>query len=192
MKITFDGDMPASVGETIPGLEIPEALQGVPPTRLRFVNGRIVDGATLKRFYIDEAGRKHAARPRDANWPAVTCSIDDDVVQDGKQWRETTQSERLAPAIKDECSRRIRSVLKDDATQNNLLAEAISLTRAVAQGKAKVKDKAALDLMESVRQWVREMQGACRAMIAAADEDYAQDGKWPAPPDGVTDLVAQL
>lgn len=86
----------------------------------------------------------------------------------------------MAPGIKSECQRRICAVASDKAQMN--------MTAAAAAGRFSKKEtttySAALD-------WVDAMRSACRALIAAADADYADDSKWPALPSGVADLCAK-
>lgn len=188
MKVAFDGDVATSLGENIAGYDLPASLAAVPLHRLRLQNGKVIDAASRSRFFIDENGTKHVVAGR-KTWPSLSMSFDEPVVRgaDGK-WRTANAGERLAPKIKAECSRRIVAVI-DDATQRNLIAHGTALTRKEAAKKIAAKDKTTLDLLEAGQQWVRDMQTACRDMIAAADADYAQDDKWPPVPDGFVDLA---
>lgn len=179
------------VGDLAGALDVPSSLGGVPAERLRLKDGALIDAGTVTTFYVDERGAKHVEK-RGASWTPIECKWDDELVKVPGGWRVASPSDLLAPAIKRVCRDRILAVLKDEATQTNMLAAAVALARAEASGKAKAKDVSQLELMDAGRQWVGRMQAACRVLIAAADADYADDRKWPPAPDGLADLADQF
>lgn len=98
--------------------------------------------------------------------------------RDAGSWRPSTSSDRLAPAIKAECAKRIFAVA-DSITQSNL-------TAAAAAGAF---DEADLATYRAALGWVDAMRAKCREMIAGVDTAFTRDSKWPAVPAGVVDLA---
>ena len=192
MKAVLTGDIVSGSisAPGAPGPEIPHALRGLPLERLRFHNGALIDAATLSEFFIDDRGEKHVARA--AGRVKITCKWDDVLVFENGKWRTVAARDRLAPAIKDECGRRIRAVMKDDVTQLNLLAEGLVLGRREKKNKQKTGDSDRLDALAAAHGWVRDMQKACRGLIAAEEENYSVDDNWPALPAGVAGLIAEF
>lgn len=192
---TTDGDLIVGINRgdaAVGGAPIPDALAGKPASELRWDGKRVRHLSEFRRFYIDENGTKHVAK-KDSQWSAaLEMPWDAEPIRDGAAWRAPSASDLVAPAIKEECGRRIRAVLKDDVTQRNMMAHSIALSRAEAKGKAKAKDKALLDLLEQGVAWVEAMLAAARDMAARADGDYERDSKWPPAPDGLADLADQF
>lgn len=98
MIVEFDGDIPTAIGKHIAGVEVPSDLLDVAAkdwSRLRLVDGRMVDGDQFAAFYIDSSGRKHASKIK--GLPLVQCRIHDEIVQDSAgKWRVVTPDEIAA------------------------------------------------------------------------------------------------
>lgn len=108
MIVEFDGDIPVARGTHIAGIRVPPELESVAAadwTRLRLVDGKMIDGAQFAAFYIDQFGRKHAARIK--GLPLVQCAITDVLVKDGDRWRIETAAEE-AEAIERDRWRAVR------------------------------------------------------------------------------------
>jgi uncharacterized membrane protein len=178
---TLDGDLVVGTTSGIgaAGPAIPADLAGLPLGQLRFVNGALVNAAGIATFHVDDRGQKHAVAG--AGWQALACAWDAQVVRQGGAWRVMTAGEVLAPRIKAECARRILSVASANTQMN--------MTAAQAAGRFDAADAAtylaALD-------WVDAMRTRCGDLVAAADVDFAGDGKWPAVPNGVAALAARF
>ena len=80
--------------------------------------------------------------------------------------------------VKEECRNRIYAVV-DQIAQINLAA-------ACAAGALTPEDKATYDLGLF---WIHDMRSTVAALVAADDQDYADDSKWPAVPAGVVELA---
>lgn len=95
MIIEFDGDFPVARGQHTAGVPVPPALKAVVAadwTRVRLVNGAMVDASQFAAFYIDDLGRKHAAKVR--GLPLVQCRFEDELTRDTDgQWRIKTAGE---------------------------------------------------------------------------------------------------
>lgn len=96
----------------------------------------------------------------------------------------------LAVRIKSECERRIYAEVSDNA-QKNILAYFGELAF-VAPADRTAEQNADIDLAKNIRAWISSMQGACRSMIFAGDQDFADDAKWPAPPVGAAAFIARF
>lgn len=162
---------------------------------IRLVDGRpvVVPPDREGTFYVDAAGIKHVVRGI-PSWQKLQCRFGDDLVIDSPSgnWRVQTASEGLAPHIKRECRKRIYAVLKDTETATNLLALQALAARAEAKGDATPAEKAAADLVEQGVAWIDQMRETSRALIAAADADYASADKWPSPPEGLKTLADEV
>lgn len=178
---TLDGDLVVGTTSGIgaAGPEVPADLASLPLEQLRYVNGAIVNAASLSTFHVDDRGEKHAVAG--AGRQALACAWDAQVIRQGGTWRVMNGGEVLAPRIKAECARRI-FVIASANTQMNM-------TAAQAAGRFNAQDsatyRAALD-------WVDAMRARCGNLIAAADADFAGDGKWPSVPAGVVALAARF
>lgn len=98
MRVQFDATLPASIVEGIaPGHDVPDELADMPLDRLRLVDGKVIDAATLRAFWLDERGRRHAEAGEGRQ--KVRCAWDAaiDLAADGK-WRVRTQSDDLDDA----------------------------------------------------------------------------------------------
>lgn len=190
-KITFEGDLPGSVGNTIPGMELPKQFEKVPLRHLRLVGGKIVDASKLTSFYVDEVGQKHVEKSK-PSWQKVDVGIDEPIVLDGKTWRKETLTDALAPLIKTECRRRILAVA-DLETQVNLLR----LHSEVARGETKTKKptaarRAQADTVETGMAWIDAMRSACQTMIEEGETRYDVDAKWPTAPEAFVQLANEV
>lgn len=92
MRAILKNDLVTGSGVGFEGPDIPEAFQALALNRLRYVDGAFLDAQTLSTFWIDAAGRKHAAA-LDPGWQAIDCAFDDPLVRDGGQWRVETAAE---------------------------------------------------------------------------------------------------
>ncbi len=189
-------DLVEQLGDSIAGVPVPPALDGLTIFELRYdrANDQLVDGRTLSTYWIDNRGRKHIA-DHDSSWQELSCQWSDTIVPDGAGgWRVATASDLLAPAIKTECSRRIRAVIKDDATQRNLTAYGADLVAVVSIDGGTLDSQQSTDLatIRATRLWVSAMLATCRTLIVAADATYADDAHWPAAPAGAADLAESL
>lgn len=95
-----------------------------------------------------------------------------------------------AEMVRAEAGRRIGAVLKDEATQRNMTALASHFIRKEAANAITDAEKATLDLLDAAQGWVQSTLSTGRTL--AATTGYDDDSKWPAPPAGLADLVAQL
>ena len=84
-------------------------------------------------------------------------------------------------AVKAECQRRIYAVASANCQ--------INMTAFVAGGAANADATAAFN---AGLRWIADMRAACSAHIAARDESFAQDDRWPACPDSARALAAQF
>jgi len=80
--------------------------------------------------------------------------------------------------VKEECGRRIFEVASAN-TQMNLAAAAA--TDLLSTGE--------LAAFKASLGWVAQMRANVVTLVAAGDEDYAKDSKWPKLPSGVQDLA---
>lgn len=103
-----------------------------------------------------------------------------------------------AKGIKAECRARILAVVPETAQMN--IAQAVTTytaerlrgaTEAGAEAAAGLSD-ADFSTARAGRQWIAEMQAACRAMARDPGTDHTADAAWPAIPDGVAALVARF
>ena len=85
--------------------------------------------------------------------------------------------EILTGLVKDECKKRIYAVA-DETTQMNLAA-------AAATDLLSSED---LSTFKASLAWVAAMRANVATLVAADDEDYAADAKWPAVPAGAVEL----
>lgn len=184
MRAIVNDDMVVGLGDGIDGVEVPHELAKLPPARLRYVDGRIVDVGKQSTFYIGADGVKHAKSGTGRN--PIKCNWDARLKSDEAGWSAQTDADVLAPRIKAECSRRINAIA-GDRTQINMLAAAMMIAGQGAKG-----DKAMRQRIEALWQWIGDMRSAARAMIAAADANFARDDKWPAPPDDLKALADQF
>lgn len=92
MYAILNGDIVAGRADLVDGPRIPEAFQALSPDRLRYVDGAFLDAQTLSTFWIDAAGRKHAAS-LDPAWQEVDCGLDETLLNDNGQWRVETAAE---------------------------------------------------------------------------------------------------
>jgi len=95
MYAILNGDIVAGCADLVDGPEIPEALRALRLDRLRYVDSAFLDAQTLSKFWIDAAGRKHAAS-LDPAWQEVDCGLDETLVNDNGQWRVETAAETAA------------------------------------------------------------------------------------------------
>ncbi|WP_243368854.1 tail fiber assembly protein [Microvirga solisilvae] len=75
------------------GPSLPPELAGVPASRLRIVDGVVIDVADRPRFFIDEHGRKHAVQSS-PEWQDLACAWDDVLAMDGATWRVAKPEDR--------------------------------------------------------------------------------------------------
>ena len=93
----------------------------------------------------------------------------------------------LTPAIRFECERRLNAALGSATVQASMLREVGYLNSLVASGaQLTVEQQADAAVLLAVNAWETQMIDAREALIAAADETYADDAHWPAVPSGVT------
>lgn len=96
MRSISMGDLIVGRGNgALSGYHIPTALLLLPDSRLRLSGGVVVDIAThVGDFFIDDIGRKHIEQ-LDAGWQFLSCAWDDDLINDGGNWRVRTASDDL-------------------------------------------------------------------------------------------------
>lgn len=104
----------------------------------------------------------------------------------------TTPAEVLAIEIKRHTSERIRRVVKDEITSQNITAFAVKLARMEANGTLSDVDKSFLDAIDALQTWTMATLACGRALAKAEDYTYADDAHWPTPPTGVEALVRAL
>lgn len=190
MRAQIDLDMIVMTGRTVAGVPVPPDLQSLPITRLRWDDNAIIDIASKSSFFIDARGVKHVTQ-RDPSWQPLDCAWDAVLIEDDGTWRVAGAADLLAPKIKAECSRRIRAVIKDDATQRNLTAYGADLVAKVSVDGATLDatEAAHLAIVRSIRQWVGVMLAKSRELVAAADDTFEDNAHWPDPPAGAADLA---
>lgn len=91
----------------------------------------------------------------------------------------------LAPLIKAATRARILAVLKDQTTQSNIngyILDLVSVT--TSGGTLTTEQQADIEIGRSIKTWVGATLSKGRDLIAAGDESYVVDTKWPAPPVG--------
>ena len=93
---------------------------------------------------------------------------------------QATRPNPIALGALEECKRRIYAVASDNA-QKNMLANAVL-------GLMSDSDKL---LLRAGTLWIGSMQVACRELIVAQDDTYADDGHWPTCPEGVAELASR-
>lgn len=95
MMAQYDGDIVTSLASgQSPGLVVPDTYSEYPISRLRVLNGAVVDAAAFETFYVDDNGTKHIVQS-DPAWQAVACSWDDQLVKDTatELWRLRTEAD---------------------------------------------------------------------------------------------------
>lgn len=194
MKAILDQDLVvALVSGDVDGVSIPNELAALPPQRLRYVGRKFVDAATIDTFHVDQHGRLRAVKGNDRQ--TIKCAWNAPIERDGDRWvagEEDTST--IEKTIKTECRRRITARLKDGPTQTNLAAYVSELLarRVLDKGKLAPSEIADIEISRAARQWVVEMQAACRRLVADGEVDFAADVHWPSPPDGLASLVARF
>lgn len=160
-------------------VDVPQALAGAPPHRLRYVGEEIVDAATITAWHVGVDGVKHAVAA--AGRQAITCAWDARLVNDAGTWRVQTLAEQLQPLVKEETRQRIYAVASQ-TTQTNL-------TAARAAGRLSGSDVTAYT---AGLDWIDAMRAKCAELVAAGDTNYTDDAKWPACPASVIALAARF
>lgn len=92
--------------------------------------------------------------------------------------------------IKQACSKRILSVVKDRETQDNINSHMIMWTRKVLSGTADDNEIKMLNIAEDIVKWIHLMVITSRS--AKLTDSWQNDSYWPAPPEDyklVTDLL---
>lgn len=173
-QIVQGGDIPADAQE----VEIDASAVGRSPRDVVYDGHVIRSRASLTIWHIDAAGQWHA-RPGEGRQP-VMCAWGDRLVRVGGVWRPQTASEAIAPLVKAECQRRIFAV----ATTNTQM----NLTAARAAGRLSTGDQA---VYAAGLDWIDAMRERCADLIVSGNADYLLDQSWPAPPDGLADLVSR-
>lgn len=187
---------PAEQAVAVEGVQVTHAsVPATLPTGLRTAARVIVTGdnrvlAGMPAEPVDEDGAQ--IRAAIMALPAVTSALAA-YEAEAAEAEAAKQAEALADAIKRECGRRILAVLKDEATQINIMGLAVGLVNKKASGGTLTSEEAAdLALADALRGWKGGMLEACRALAAALDMSYAEDRHWPAAPAGAAALVARL
>jgi len=169
-------------GDGMVGIPIPAALLHVPPERLRYRDGVLLDAGNLSAFFIDASGQKHVTAREDRQ--PLSCAFGDTLTRVDNVWRKSTDAELRAPDLNAECQRRIYAVLSDN-TQKNLTAYGADL--ALETRDLTPEQMADVATMRAARGWVQDMLAACRAAIASGAEPA-----WPPVPDGVAALAERF
>lgn len=95
-------------------------------------------------------------------------------------WIAASAGEQIRLAARAECEGRIYAVAPATTQMN--------MTAARAAGVMNAADQAAY---AAALVWVQDMRAAYRALVAAADADFALDSKWPPVPAAVAELCSR-
>ncbi len=180
MKAIIDGDLVVGFGDgDVAGIDVPEEFRGLPAERIRYASGELVDISEVQEFFVDRNGVLHVVDGDGRK--AITCEWNAQLVCDKASgtWRARTVAEVVAPAIKQECQRRIYAEI-DAFAQANLSAERHRLT-----SEEQATYDAGLD-------WIRSMRSKCVELIGNADATFRDDSHWPDVPDGVAALAERF
>lgn len=134
-------------------------------------------GGFATRWPVDDDGQQSMAALQSVLDPHGIVGF----VRGANGWAIATPSDRLSPAIKAECGRRVFAVASQNCQMN--------LTAACAAGVLPDADKTTY---AQALLWISQMRAKCAALIAAVDADFAADAKWPACPDAVRALAARF
>jgi hypothetical protein len=181
-----------------PGAQVVEAADGVSVRDLVWNGQKLVDRNKVTAWYIDDNGVPRAYRGQNT-WPAYTGGFESTVRDSSGSFRRMTASEKIAPKIQAECSRRITDRFSDNS-QKNITAYATKLVKdVIVLGRAlSDAEKHDLSVADEIFSWINGESGmvaACRAMIVAAEPDYQSNTKWPTwdpNGNGWSDLIARF
>lgn len=156
--------------------------------QLGLVKGKVIDLATLGRYFIDQRGQKHPSQA-DPSWPQLKCGWNDPLALVDGMWRVARPSDQIAPSIRREFDRRIGLAL--DNKGQSMIREAVYLQTLVAAGKPlSAEQQAEVTMFTAINDWEARMIDAREALIAAAEPSYADSAHWPAPPEGLAAFMS--